>query len=80
MASLAQWPEQVTQAIVINFVHEREQLAQAAIGKAFPRKPVQVVARQVRQGTVFVFAKRHFGIDQQLQILRRDHGLGCTTR
>lgn len=65
-----QWVEQVTEAVVIDFLHQRQQPTEFAMGKAFTGKPIQVLAGQVREDAPLVFAVGHLAGDQQLEFFR----------
>jgi len=69
MQAGAQGLQQLAQAVVVYLVHQRQQPAQIAFGKAFTRKPVEVVAGQVGNGAALVFAKGHGGGEQAQQLL-----------
>ena len=57
---LAQRPQQVFQTVVVDLLHQSQQLTDLAFGEAFSRKPVEVVAGQVGDQFAFVFAKIDF--------------------
>lgn len=44
---LPQWPQQLTQSVVVNFLHEGDEPANVAFGNTVAHKPVQVVSGQV---------------------------------
>jgi hypothetical protein len=60
--------EQISQTIVVNFVHQANQATNFALGHTFSHKPAQVVAWQVGNQATFVFAKGHGARDEQLQV------------
>ncbi|MNQ80340.1 hypothetical protein D3C85_953140 [compost metagenome] len=66
----AQGVEQVGQAVVIDLVHQGQQAAQLALGKAFAGKPVQVGAGQVSDDPALVLAEGHLLGDQQFEFFR----------
>jgi len=59
-------PKQVRETIVVNLMHQCQQPANLALGKAFARKPCQVITREVGQKNAFVFPKRHGHRDERL--------------
>ncbi len=61
-----QWRKKVRQTVVVNFMHQGEQATYFTPGKAFSRKPRQVVSRQVCQHFSLVLAKGHGHGDQLL--------------
>ena len=63
-----QWLKQVSQTVVVNFVHQGQQATYFALGKAFSRKPRQVVAGQVSQQHALVLSEWHGHGDQLLQV------------
>jgi hypothetical protein len=65
---LPQRLEQISQTIVVNFVHQANQATNFALGHTFSHKPAQVVAWQVGNQATFVFAKGHGARDKQLQV------------
>ena len=71
--------EQVGQTVVINLLHELQQAANFALGKAFASKPVQVVGGQIGYEHAPVLAKRHGQGHQALQILWA-HGADLSTQ
>ncbi len=54
----------MAQRIVIQFIHQLQQLAHFICRKTFTRKPAQIVSGQVGEQAAFVFAIRHFAGDQ----------------
>ena len=68
-STLAKRMEQRRESVVIDFMHQRQQEANLAFGKAFPGKPVEVVARQVGDQPALVFAERHFAFQQKRQVV-----------
>ena len=62
--------QQVRVTVMVNFMHQPQQTARLALGKAFAGKPSQVVAGQVSQSLAFVFAKGHGHGDELFQVLR----------
>ena len=62
--------QQRSQAIVVKLEHQRQQPANFAFWKTFPRKPGQVIAWQISDQPAFVFAKRHLARHQQFKIFR----------
>ena len=66
-ATLSAVREQVGQPVVVDFVHQGQQAPQVVVGEAFPRKPVQVIARQIGNHTPLVLAIRHLHSHQPLQ-------------
>ena len=48
------------QCVVGEFIHQREQAAEFAFGKTFPRAPAEVMRRQVGDQAVLVFAVGEF--------------------
>lgn len=70
----AQRVEEGTEAVVVEFMHQGEQLPDLSRRETFTGKPVQVVSRQVRDQAALVFAKGHHSSHQQLQQFRvADH-------
>lgn len=57
------------QPVVVNLMHQRQQAPDFAGRKTLARKPVEVVAGQVRQDAAFVLAKGHFAGDEELQLV-----------
>ncbi|CAM2185632.1 hypothetical protein BO443_60264 [Burkholderia orbicola] len=59
LAALAQRVQQASQAVVIDFVHQRELPAEFTARKPFAGQPVEVVAGQVGKKPVLVFTEGH---------------------
>ena len=60
----AQRIQQATQVVVIELVHEFEQLAQFAAREALACEPAEVVAGEFRDFLAFVFTVRHFADEE----------------
>ena len=69
MARVAQWLEQIGQAIVVDLMHQLQQTTGFVLGKSLAREPVEVVARKISQRDALVLAKGHGTRHQQLQVL-----------
>src|SRR5690606_26685211 len=57
-------PEQALEPVVVDLMHQGKQAAELARRKTVAGKPVQIMARQVRQHPPLIFAKRHSHRDQ----------------
>lgn len=55
--------------VVVNLMHQRQQAPDFAGRKTLSRKPVEVVARQIRQDAALVLSERHFAGDEELQLV-----------
>ena len=53
---------------MVNFMHQGQQATNFTLGKAFSRKPRQVVAGQVSQHLALVLSERHGHGDELLQV------------
>lgn len=53
---------------MIDLVHKRQQAADFAWREALTRKPVQIVTRQIRNQSAFIFSERHDASDQQFEV------------
>ena len=72
---LPQWPQQLSQTVVVNFLHEGDEPANVAFGNTVAHKPVQVVSGQVSNAHASVFAEGHCGGDELLHVFGA-HGVG----
>jgi len=61
----AQWIEQAAQIVVIEFIHQGQQLAQFAAWKALAGEPAEVMAGHIGNLAAFVFTVRHFPNQQE---------------
>ena len=61
---IPQWLQNIPQPVVVNFLHQCQELADRTIGEAFTCEPVEVVAGQVGDEYAFVLAKWHGGGNQ----------------
>lgn len=62
---VAQRIEQTAQIVVIEFVHQGQQLAQFAAWKTLTREPAEIMAGNIGNFAAFVFAVRHFPNQQE---------------
>lgn len=70
-----QWPQQLTQSVVVNFLHEGDEPANVVFGNTVAHKPVQVVSRRVSDAHTSVFVEGHCDGDELLQVFGV-HGVG----
>jgi len=61
----AQRIEQAAQIVVIELIHQGQQLAQFAAWKTLAGEPAEVMARHIGNLTAFVFTVRHFPNQQE---------------
>lgn len=54
MLSFSQRIKQMPQRVVVEFIHQLDQAAKFAGWKTFPRKPVEVMSRQIGKQATFV--------------------------
>ena len=73
---LAQRVEKSLQAVVIQFLHQRQQSADLPRRKTLAREPVEVMARQVGNQAALLFAKGHLRGDEALEVFGV-HGRYC---
>src|SRR5690606_17966063 len=64
----AQGRQQPDQVVVVELVHQRQQLTELPGRKTLPREPREVVPRQVGDDPPLVFAKGHLTGEQQLKL------------
>ena len=64
--TLPQRLEQIIQPVVVDLVHQRQQAADFALGKAGAGEPGEVVAGQIGDDATLVLAKWHGACDEQL--------------
>ncbi len=62
--------EQRRETVMIEFLHQGQELAQFSRGETLAGKPVQVVAGQVGKQAALVFAEGHAARDQELEVFR----------
>lgn len=60
--------KKVRQTVVVYFVHQGQQATYFALGKAFSRKPRQVVSGQARQHLALMLSEWHGHGDEFLQV------------
>ena len=60
--------EQIGQTVMVDLLHQRQQATDLARWKTDTGEPVEVIARQIGDQRALVFAKRHAGRHQALQV------------
>lgn len=57
------------QAVVVQLMHQRQQLADLAGWKALACEPVEIVAGQIGDHLPFVFAERHLAREEEFEVV-----------
>lgn len=64
----SKWCQDALKLVVIDFLHQGQQATDFSVWKSLAGKPVEIVARKVRDDCSLVFAERHDSGNQEFKM------------